>query len=159
MKNISGKSVLIFSFLPFFFLASVFTASADFNTTMDVILDEKAISYGSASYALLTGTAVIPDNSTIRDAADKMTEMFPETAMEWNTPLSLGDLSFMIMNAYDMKGGLMYRIFPGPRYAVRELRYRKILQGKAYSTMSVSGERAVRILGRVLEMEENADEK
>jgi outer membrane protein OmpA-like peptidoglycan-associated protein len=45
----------------------------------------------------------------------------------------------------------LYSFFPGPRYAYRELSYRKIITGRAYSTMLVSGERLLRILGRALD--------
>jgi hypothetical protein len=45
----------------------------------------------------------------------------------------------------------MYTLFPGPRYGYRELAYRKIIQGRAYSAMPVSGERLLRILSRALD--------
>jgi hypothetical protein len=54
------------------------------------------------------------------------------------------------MKAFALKGGLMYTLFPGLRYAYRELAYRKIITGRAYSTMRVSGERLLRLLDRAL---------
>jgi hypothetical protein len=54
------------------------------------------------------------------------------------------------MKAFNIKGGFMYSLFPGPRYGYRELVYRKIIRGRAYSAMPVSGERLLRIIGRVL---------
>ncbi len=158
MKLILSKKVLVFSFIPVLFLSSVFFASADFNTAMDSILTENRISYGSASYTVLFGTDVIGEDVSFQEAADKMSEMFPDTAMEWDSPVTLGQFSHIVMSAYSMEGGLMYRLFPGPRYAVRELRFKKIIQGKTYSTMHISGERAFRILGRVLEREEGDNE-
>ena len=137
----------------------MFTASADFDTTMDSILSEEMLTYGSASYVLLTGTGVLEDEATIQEAAGKMAQQFPDTALEWNEPVTLGRFSYMIMNAYEIGGGIMYRIFPGPRYAVRELRFKKIIQQKAYSGMDISGERALRIVGRVLDREEAGDEE
>jgi outer membrane protein OmpA-like peptidoglycan-associated protein len=55
------------------------------------------------------------------------------------------------MKALNIKGGFMYTFFPGPRYAYRELEYRKIITGRAYSTMTVSGERLLRTLSRALD--------
>jgi hypothetical protein len=54
------------------------------------------------------------------------------------------------MKAFNIKGGFMYSLFPGPRYAYRELAYRKIITGRSYSTTRVSGERLLRILNRAL---------
>jgi hypothetical protein len=54
------------------------------------------------------------------------------------------------MKALNIKGGLMYTMFSGPRYAYRELVYRKIIAGRAYSTMRVSGDRLLRLLDRAL---------
>ena len=157
MGHITGRKVLFFTFLLVFLTASVFTVSADYNETMDSIIAEEKISYGSASFALLLGTDVIDEYFSVQEAAAVMAEKFPETQMEWDSKVNLGQFSDMIMKTYSIKGGLMYRIFPGPRYAVRELRYRKILQGKSYSTMYISGDKALRIIGRVLEKEEAAD--
>ena len=154
-----SKKVCLTVFIAVFSFSAVFTASADFDTTMDSILSEEMLSYGSASYVLLTGTGVLGDDATIQEAAGKMAQQFPDSALEWNEPVNLGHFSYMIMNAYGIGGGIMYRIFPGPRYALRELRFKKIIQERAYSTMDISGERALRIVGRVLDREEAGDEE
>ena len=154
MTFFSSKKISFFAVVLIIFFSAVFTASADFNTTMDSTLSEESLSYGSASYALLVGTEVISDDATVQEAAGEMSKMFPDTAMEWNEPVTIAGFSYMIMNAYSLEGGLFYRIFPGPRYALRELKFKKIIQEKAYSTMYLSGEKAFRIIGRVLDREE-----
>jgi hypothetical protein len=45
----------------------------------------------------------------------------------------------------------MYSLFPGPRSSYREMVHRRLIQGRAYSTMKVSGERLLRIISRALE--------
>jgi hypothetical protein len=45
----------------------------------------------------------------------------------------------------------MYALIPGPRYAYRELRYRRILEGRIDPAQRVSGERLLRLLNKVLE--------
>ena len=159
MIFISSKKVPAYIFSLILFVLTVFSVSADFNTSMDSVLEEKEVTYGSISYLLLVGTGVLGEDSSFQEAAEKMASEFPATEMSSNSSLTIGELSFMVMNAYRIKGGLMYRLFPGPRYAVRELRHKKILQGKTYSTMNISGERACRILGRVLEIEEAENEQ
>jgi hypothetical protein len=55
------------------------------------------------------------------------------------------------MAAFGIKGGIMYSLFPGPRYAYRELLHLKLIQGRADENFTLSGERLLQILGRVLQ--------
>ena len=50
------------------------------------------------------------------------------------------------MKAFGEKGGLMYRLVPGPRYAVRELAYQGLVHGKVHSGRFPSGQEVVQLL-------------
>ena len=76
----------------------------------------------------------------------------PKTAAP-DDPISLGALSFVMMKAFDIKGGLLYTIFPGPRYAFRTMVSRSLIQGAADPDMKVSGDRFLQILGNTLDAE------
>jgi hypothetical protein len=65
-------------------------------------------------------------------------------------PVTLGELSFLLMRAFNMNGGFMYALLPGSRYAFRSLVSRSLIQGAADPAMTVSGERFLHILGNVL---------
>jgi hypothetical protein len=54
------------------------------------------------------------------------------------------------MKAFNLKGGAMYSIFKNPRYAYREMVYKKLIQGQAESTMKVSGARLLQIISSTL---------
>jgi hypothetical protein len=54
------------------------------------------------------------------------------------------------MNAFNFKGGLMYSLFHTPRYAHREMVYRKLVQGRSDPDLIVSGEKMLQIIGQVL---------
>jgi hypothetical protein len=58
------------------------------------------------------------------------------------------------MQAFEIKGGVMYRIFPGPRYAGRELSYLGLIRGNGSPTRTFDGDEAIGILGRLLEWKE-----
>ena len=64
--------------------------------------------------------------------------------------VTIGEFSYLLMAAAGRSGGLMYRFFPGPRYAARELAFHGVIQGNAYPNVSLSGERAIRIIERFL---------
>jgi hypothetical protein len=59
------------------------------------------------------------------------------------------------MEAFDIPGGLMYRIAPGPRYAVRQLRFRRILLERIDATEEISGLQALRLIGNAIEWTED----
>jgi hypothetical protein len=65
-------------------------------------------------------------------------------------PITLAELSFLIMRAFDMKGGVMYAILPGPRYAYRSMLIRSLIQEPADPAMTLNGGRFLLILGNVL---------
>jgi hypothetical protein len=72
------------------------------------------------------------------------------TLSEGKNALTLGDLSLLLVKAFNIEGSLMYRLFPGRRYAYREMVRRGFIEGPSYPHLKVSGERFLRILGRVL---------
>jgi hypothetical protein len=65
-------------------------------------------------------------------------------------PVTLAELSFLIMRAFDMKGGVMYSLAPGPRYAYRSMLIRSLIQEPADPAMTLNGDRFLLILGNVL---------
>ncbi|MDR2618897.1 MAG: OmpA family protein [Treponema sp.] len=133
-------------------LFSAQRAAAQTAAELERVLGLQTVTYGDAAWLILNaaGTALPEDSAegAYRFAADN--KWVPKKAAA-ETPVTLGGVSFLIMKTFNIKGGLMYTLFPGPRYGYRELAYRKIIQGRAYSTMTVSGERLLRILSRVLE--------
>jgi hypothetical protein len=119
--------------------------------TMDTILDQDMLSFGAASYLLLAARGDIDDDTDFEQAAGMMAKaqpLFSDKGAE--ETLDLGEFSFLLMEVYDLGGGLMYSILPSPRYAVRELAFLKIVQGSSYPNSALTGERAVRILERYL---------
>ena len=65
-------------------------------------------------------------------------------------PITLDKLSFLIMKAFDMKGGMMYSLFPGPRSAFRAMVSRSFIQAASDPAMKPNGETFLIILGAVL---------
>jgi len=57
--------------------------------------------------------------------------------------------AFLLMKAFDVKGGMMYRIYPCPRYAYRDLRYLAVIQGKNNPTASMTGTTMLQIFSRI----------
>jgi hypothetical protein len=119
---------------------------------MDAILDASEVSRATAAFVALSAAGLLSEDSAPEAAFEEALARgcLPGNA-EADTPIRLGELSFLIMRAFDMKSGFMYALFPGPRYAYRELVYRKLIQGRNDPALRVSGERLFRIIGRVLD--------
>jgi hypothetical protein len=150
MKKNILTTVLVLSLFVFVGSPSLFGQSA---SAMDEILAQESLTYGAASYLLLSAIGEVGDDADFREAGEMMAEMEPlfgERSSE--EPLDLGEYSFLLMQVFDRSGGLMYSILPGPRYAVRELAFLEIVQGDTYPNADLSGERAVRILERFLQV-------
>lgn len=124
------------------------------NEVIDSVLDQESLETSYAAYLVFTAADMLPDSAPPAEAA----EMLGELKGEWKLknyapekPITLGQYSYLIMRAFSIKGGLFYRLIPGPRYAVRELAYLKLIREDPVSGRTVSGEEAVRILGNTLE--------
>jgi len=125
------------------------------NELLDTLFDEPATTLGQAAYLVLTASGRIPDDSSPADAAASL------AGQGWNVPeriadepLTLGEYSHLLMQAFELKGGVMYRIVPGPRYAGRELAYLELIKGDTSPYRTFSGEEAIGILGRLMEWKE-----
>ena len=69
------------------------------------------------------------------------------------TPITCGGLAYLMMKAFDLTGGMMYRLTGNRRYAYREMKSRGYITGRVYSGLAVSGEQFLQILGNVTDDE------
>jgi len=104
---------------------------------------------------VLASAGIINEDASPEEAVQALNETgWLKNPVKTEDPVKLGAYSFIMMKAFGLKGGLMYLIFPGPRYASRELGSRGLL-GKHISPYRViSGGEVVRFLGNLLEWKE-----
>jgi hypothetical protein len=158
---IAGKEALVTKHAMFLLFAMASIAAlpltAQSNEILDSVLGEAAISYGNAAYLVGTASGHLPETVVPAEAGPGLEkEGFGIPGRGPTDPITLGDYSYMLTRAFGFQGGLMYRILPGPRYAVRELAYLGIISGPAKPDLPVSGERALRILEKILNRKEAA---
>lgn len=131
--------------------------AAQSNEVLDNVLAQASLSYANAAYLVGTAAGRVPETATPEEAVPQLEQA------GWGLPgrgasdaVTLGDFSFMLTRAFDIHGSLMSWILPSPRYATRELAYLDIISGPAKPGMSLSGDRALRMLERVLNRKEAA---
>ena len=133
------------------FVAVSAGAYAQSNPTLDIIIATNHATFGEAAYLVLTATNKIPDNSSFAQASSVIEKQgWKIEPAPSGQEITLGTYSYMIMRALGMHGGIMYAIFPGPRYAERELDYLGFIHGYATPYRRLSGIEAVSILGEVM---------
>ena len=64
--------------------------------------------------------------------------------------LNLKELSFLVMQAFDIRGGFFYTLTKSRHHAYRELVSRSIIQGRADPLMHVSGDMLLFVVSRTL---------
>jgi hypothetical protein len=105
---------------------------------MDEILESEAITWAQAARFVLPAAGFAADNASTAFEMANSRAWLPKNA-EYSGAVDFGGLSFLLMKAFDIPGGLMYRFFPGARYAYRELVYRGVLHGQHDPARKVSG--------------------
>lgn len=139
-----------------FFIFSVPFAHAQTAAELERILAVDAVSTGDAAWLILSAAGTVPTDISAGEAYGLAKEnRWLTKKAQAEEAITLGAVSFLLMKSLDLKGGLMYSILPGPRYAYRELISRNVLQGRSYASLEVSGERLLRVLSRALEEAEN----
>ncbi len=119
---------------------------------MDALLADGQVSHARAARYVLPAAGILPAGVSEADAFKSALEKgwLPEGS-DPGSPLRLDEAAYLLMGAFSLEGGLLYSLFPGPRYAYRELVYRQYIQGRRDPAQVVTGGRLVHILGRALD--------
>ena len=142
--------ILVFSFLP-----AGLPLLAQSNELLDAFLEEDQASLGKTAYFTLLAAEMIAEDATESDAVSKLKDQgWGVEADGADRPVTMGELSYIVMRALEIPGGLMYRLAPGPRYASRELVYLGIVQRRNNPSRVPSGREVLRVIGRALEWKE-----
>jgi outer membrane protein OmpA-like peptidoglycan-associated protein len=114
---------------------------------LDALLETRSLSFAQAARFTLVMAAILDERSPAGDAFVLARERgwLPEKA-EAGGPIKMGELCFLVMKAFNIKGSFLYALFPGPRYAFRELVYRKLVTGRRDPSLKVTGEELLRML-------------
>jgi hypothetical protein len=125
------------------------------NTVIDEMLNKDKAGFGRTSYLVFSASGILDDEATIEESLGYLGELkWNMTNKQSEDDINLGQYSYMLMKSFNINGGLMYQLFPGPRYAAKELYYLGFIDENSDPVRSISGEEVLRILGRLLEWKE-----
>ena len=146
----------LFIFICFLLVVPVFVYSQTAQKVED-LLNMPAVSNGQAAWLVLeaadiSGSAGISsEEEAFRYAADH--KWFPSIS-QVNGKARLDRVSVLIMQAFKMKGGILFSLTKNPHYAYRELVYRNVIIGRADPQMDVTGYELLYMVNRVLAYQE-----
>ena len=118
---------------------------------LDTLLETDAVCAAVAARFVLEAAEILPPGLSGGEAETAAFEL--AVSKGWikgsaSDNATLKSTAFLVMKAFNLKGGLMYSIFKNPRYAYREMVYRKIIQERSDPAQAVSGPRLLRIIDR-----------
>ncbi|HET7838502.1 MAG TPA: hypothetical protein VFL04_01995 [Rectinemataceae bacterium] len=117
------------------------------NAIIDGILGQEAISWGNAAWLVGRATGAFDEATTPAAAAELAAKAgWGPSGLSAEAPIDAKAYSLILVKALAIPTGLMYGLFPGPRYAFRELIFRRIVPGTLAPDGAVRGEDAMRYL-------------
>jgi hypothetical protein len=133
-----------------FFIGGAVSLCAQTAAELDLILETKEVSFAQASRFVLAAADAADEKMEAASVFDLAKERgwLPKRAVV-DSPIRLGELCFLMMGAFNIKGSFLYTLFPGPHYAYREFDYFGLIPGRKDPGLRVSGERLLQILDMV----------
>jgi hypothetical protein len=131
--------------------AALFSAPAFAQTAerLDAVLDAERVSYAQAAAIVLPAAGILDPEAGDTAAFTQARDWLPRRA-EQDGPITMGELSRLVMGSFKLSGGFLYALFPGKRYAYRALAWRRFLPPNADPGRFLNGEELLYITGQVL---------
>lgn len=133
----------------FLIVTTAFGQSAE---KVDKILETEKATFGQVAYLIQTALNGGSDGLDFDTAFDRFKSEHQNLIRDSVTAedvIPAKTYAFLLMKAFNIKGGLMYRIYPCPRYAYRDLRYLAVIQDKNTPNAPMTGTALLRIFGRI----------
>ena len=112
--------------------------------TIDVLLSQDAVTWGQAAWLVGRAAGTFDESVTPGQAAGLASAKgWGDASLIPASVITLAAYSQILVRALAVPGGVFYTLFPGPRYAFRELVFRRILPPTAAPDGPVSGTAAL----------------
>ena len=142
------RAVFLFTFLA----VALGTLAAQSNDRIDELLGQAPARWDSAAYLVLTSVAAIPESATLAEAFQAaVAKGLAAPDRKAGDPVTVQDLSFLLMKARKVPGGWEWSLMPSARAAYRELAYHELINSSGGPDRTVAGDEVVRTLGAVVD--------
>jgi hypothetical protein len=128
--------------------AAAQTPASD-DAVIDALLAQNVITWDNAAWLVGHASGAFEDGLPPADAARKALDAGWGRGLEPGSTVTLGVYSQLLVSALHVPAGFFYQLFPGPRYAYRELIFRRLIPGSLSPDAPVSGQDAMLFLQNV----------
>ena len=134
-------------FLSVIFFTLLFCLQAQSAQKITELISTQKASYGNASWLIALQAGLAQDDVSEEVALQLLKEnaWLPEET-KIDDEIKLQDFALLCTRAFDIKGGIFYRLTKNSRYALRELKAMKIISNDSDPKASVSGKQMINIL-------------
>lgn len=122
------------------------------NVVIDDLLEQDIAQAAEVSYVVLGASGDLAEEASTAQALSAARD---RGFFRQGDDVRLGQLSYALMATFDMPGGIMYSLVPGPRYATRELAFYGLIPGRTHPNRRLSGFEALQLVERFLNWREN----
>ena len=129
------------------YLLSAICLHAQTADQIETLLQTRAVTYEQAANFVFEAAEI--NEIEVPFIYARLQNWLPKNAPP-NGQINLQEVSLLIMQAFNMNGGPMYRWTKSAHYAYREMAYQNIIQGRVDPGMTVSGEMLLFLVNRVL---------
>jgi hypothetical protein len=130
---------------------------AQSNGQVDALLMQSAARTDSVAYMVFVANGSLQEDATPAQALDLLVSKgWLGKINDGATPIHLDSYCFLVMKSLDLKGGLMYSLFPSPRYAYRELAAKGLVNTSGGPMRSMPGDEALKVLRQAMELKGGA---
>lgn len=121
---------LVIGYVLAFFLIGL-TGFGQSMERVDTFLEATLAPFDQSIYIILSTAELVPENATTLQAIDQAQKLFPRFRLpgDLRSPISAQVASYILMESFGITGGIMYQLFPGPWYAIREANHRGLFPG------------------------------
>lgn len=147
------KNHSLFAALALFLLLLPVLAYAQTAAEMDSLLGADTVSAARAARFVLGSAELLPGGLSGPEAEKAAYDTARSKGWiktDSGADITLKDSAFLVMKAFNIKGGVMYSLFKNHRYAYREMISLKLIPGIADPGMKVTGSRLLHILDRTM---------
>ena len=134
-----------------------FPCFAQSNERVDALLAQQQTKVDIAAYIVLAAGGQVAEDAAPADAyaLAQQNKWIPASLGEVD-PIRLDVFCDLVMRSLGLKGGLMYSLFPGPRYAYREFVAKGIVDGNGGPLRLLPGDEALTILRQAMDLKGGA---
>lgn len=149
-KSMKFQLLLVSMGLAFLLLSVPLFAQS--NSVIDSVLSQKQASFEDSVYLILTAGNLLPSSGSVQDALDILKQKgWLTIPAKPDAPITFGQYAFLLMKTFNIPGGVLYSLFPGPRYAGREVDYKGWTPSNLSPYEGLSGRDALYILRSYLD--------